>query len=53
MNNKTKTHENKYFITGGPNISKSLLQKNLEIWGPFVLRAYITGIILAKNGDFA
>ena len=25
-----------------------------EIWGtPFVLGAYITGIILAKNGDFA
>jgi hypothetical protein len=46
--------------TGGGNIAESFLAKNSAIlansaiWGtPFVLGAYITGIILAKNGDFA
>jgi hypothetical protein len=45
------------YTGGGGILPKVFLQKNsaiLAIWGtPFVLGAYITGIILAKNGDFA
>ena len=34
--------------------TQQLWQKKSEIWGtPFVPGTYITGIILAKNGDFA
>jgi hypothetical protein len=47
-------------IQGGAILPKVFWQKNSAIlansaiWGtPFVLGAYITGIILAKNGDFA
>ena len=48
--------EPKYKLQGGPNIAESFLATKFGniIWGtPFVLGAYITGIILAKNGDFA
>jgi hypothetical protein len=41
-------------IQGGAILRKVFWQKNSAIWGtPFVPGAYITGIILAKNGDFA
>jgi hypothetical protein len=52
-------HNIKY-LQGGPIFPKGFWQKNSEIlahweiWGtPFVLGAYITGIILPQNGDFA
>jgi hypothetical protein len=40
---------------GGGNIAEnSVILANSAIWGtPFVLGAYITAIILAKNGHFA
>jgi hypothetical protein len=42
------------YIQGGAILPKVFWQKNSAIWGTaFVLGAYITGIILARNVDFS